>query len=149
MHACDFDHVDTWTTWKIKLARILYFMADSFSFSLATSFVAQPFIVETSVYEPASQIVPNSNAACCSKVAKLFDCYRVYFVILVHGQLAHWSIGPWSIGLLVHWSIGLLVHWSNGWMSNFNKVKLLSERTSGVPPVIFIQVSSYGDWSPW
>ena len=64
--------------------------------------------------------------------------------------LVHWSIGPlipWSIGPLVHyWSIGPLVHWSIGWMSNVkfhmtnvknqmsnvNKIKLLSERTSGV-----------------
>ena len=33
-----------------------------------------------------------------------------------------------------YWSIGLLVDCQ---MSNVNKVKLLSERTSGVPPVIF------------
>ena len=76
------------------------------------------------------------------------------------GPLIHWSIGPlvnWSIGRLVHWSIGPLDHcsiapfvhksigpldhWSIGplvecQMSKVNKVKLLSERTSGVPPVI-------------
>ena len=58
--------------------------------------------------------------------------------------LDHWTIGPldhWSIGRLVHWTIGPLVHWSIAlvWcqMSKVNKVKLLSERTSGVPPVIF------------
>ena len=42
----------------------------------------------------------------------------------------YWTIDPW-----VHWSIGPLIHWSIG--PNVNKVKLLSERTSGVPPVIF------------
>ena len=41
-----------------------------------------------------------------------------------------------QFGPLVHWSIGPLVHWSIG--PNVNKVKLLSERTSGVPPVIFV-----------
>ena len=74
------------------------------------------------------------------------------------GPLVHWSIGPlvtydhwtigpwdhWSIGPLVNHSISPLVHWSIGplvhyWSicPNVNKVKLLSERTSGVPPVIF------------
>ena len=72
------------------------------------------------------------------------------------GLLVHWSIGP-----LVHRFIGPLVHWSIGplnvkcqlsnvicqisnvknQMCNVNKVKLLSERTSGVPPVIFQLVS--------
>ena len=67
---------------------------------------------------------------------------------LVHwsqGPLVHWSIGPldhWYIGPLDHWFIGSLVHWSIGplvecWMLNVIKVKLLSKRTSGVPPVIF------------
>ena len=49
----------------------------------------------------------------------------------------HWSIGPlvhWSIGPLDYWSIGPLVECQ---ILNVNKVKLLSERTSGVPPVIF------------
>ena len=43
------------------------------------------------------------------------------------------------IDLLVRWSVGRLVHWSIGRtrMSNVSKVKLLSERTSGVSPVIF------------
>ena len=85
------------------------------------------------------------------------------------GSLVHWSICPsvqwslcplvcWSIGPLVHWSIcpmihwyiGPLVHWlnvkchmSNVKKSNVNKVNLLSERTSGVPPVIFIMAISY------
>ena len=58
--------------------------------------------------------------------------------------LVHWSMVHWSIGPFVHWSIGLLVCWSIGpWsigplvecqMLSVNKVKLLSERTSGVPP---------------
>ena len=69
---------------------------------------------------------------------------------LTIGPLVQWSIGPLSLGPLVHWSIGPLVYWTNGplnhWsigplveckMVNVNKVKLLSERTSGVPPVIF------------
>ena len=48
----------------------------------------------------------------------------------------------WSIGLLVHWYVGPLVHETIGplvecQMLNVNKVKLLSERTSGVPPIIF------------
>ena len=59
--------------------------------------------------------------------------------------LVHWNIGPlvhWSIDRMVHWSIGPSVRWSIGplvecWMFNVIKVKLLSERTSGVPPVIF------------
>ena len=73
--------------------------------------------------------------------------------LLVHGTIGpldHWSIGPlvhWSIGPLVHWSIIPLVHWSIGslvecQMLNVIKVKLLSERTSGVPPVIFAIVTS-------
>ena len=48
-----------------------------------------------------------------------------------------WFIGPsvqWSIGPLVPWFIGPLVECQ---MLNVNKVNLLSERTSGVPPVIF------------
>ena len=36
---------------------------------------------------------------------------------------------------LDYWSIGLLVEFQ---ISNVNMVKLLSERTSGVPPVIFV-----------
>ena len=49
----------------------------------------------------------------------------------------HPSINPlllWSIGPLDYWSIGPL---SECQMLNVNKVKFLSERTSGVPPVIF------------
>ena len=42
--------------------------------------------------------------------------------------MVHWSISP-----LVRWSIGPLVECR---MLNVSKVKLLSERTSGVPPVI-------------
>ena len=56
----------------------------------------------------------------------------------------HWTIGPWdhwSIGPLVNHSISPLVHWSIG--PNVNKVKLLSERTSGVPPVIFVHINVY------
>ena len=47
-----------------------------------------------------------------------------------------------SIGPLVHWSIGPLVHWLNVkyQMPIVNKVNLLSERTSGVPPVILKHV---------
>ena len=75
-------------------------------------------------------------------------------VPLVGGPLVRWSIGPvvhWSGGPLVHrssgplvqWSIGAVVNWSIGplvecqkskvkcQMPNVNKVKLLSERTSG------------------
>ena len=54
------------------------------------------------------------------------------------GPLVHWSIGPLiylCIGLLVHWFIGPLVECQ---MSKVNKVKFLSEHTSGVPPVIFL-----------
>ena len=62
------------------------------------------------------------------------------------GPLVYWSIGPlvfWSIGSLDHLSIGPLGHWSIGpliecQMSKVNKGKLLSECTSGVPPVIFL-----------
>ena len=69
------------------------------------------------------------------------------------GPVVRWRIDPlvhWSIGLLVYWSIGPLVHWSIGplvecqmsnvknQMSNVNKVKLLSKRTSGVSLVIFL-----------
>ena len=53
------------------------------------------------------------------------------------GPLVHWSIGPlvhWSIGPLEYWSIGPLVECQ---MLSVNKVNLLSERTSGVPPVTF------------
>ena len=50
------------------------------------------------------------------------------------GPLFHWSMVHWSIGPLDYWSIGSLVECQ---MLNVNKVKLLSERTSGVPPVIF------------
>ena len=45
------------------------------------------------------------------------------------GPFVHWSIGP-----LDYWSISPLVECQ---MLNVTKVKLLSERTSGVPPVIF------------
>ena len=57
-------------------------------------------------------------------------------------SMVHWSIGPvvhWSIGPLVPWSFGPLVECQ---MSKFNMVKLLSERTSGVPPVIFSTVDT-------
>ena len=58
----------------------------------------------------------------------------------------HWSFAPlvpWSIGPLVHWTIGLLDHFTIGplfecQISKVNKVKLLLERTSGVPPIIFM-----------
>ena len=57
------------------------------------------------------------------------------------GPLVHWSIGP-----LVHWSLCLLVHWLNVkcqksnvkcQMPKVHKLNLLSERTSGAPPVFF------------
>ena len=75
------------------------------------------------------------------------------FVHLSIGPLVHWSMFHWSIGPLdhlsicpfVHWSIGPLVCWSIGplvecQMLNVNKIQILSERNSGVPPVIFIVI---------
>ena len=62
----------------------------------------------------------------------------------------HWTIGPWdhwSIGSFVNYSIIPLVHWSIG--PNVNKVKLLSERTSGVPPVFFSYATDIGDKRPF
>ena len=70
--------------------------------------------------------------------------------------MVHWSIDPlvyWSIGTLVHWSIGPLVECPmlnvkcpmpnvKNQISNVIKVKLLSERTSRVPLVIFDDESS-------
>ena len=53
------------------------------------------------------------------------------------GPLVHWTIGPfvhWSIGPLDYRSMSPLVECQ---MFNVNKVELLSERTFGVPPVIF------------
>ena len=69
---------------------------------------------------------------------------------LVHwsvGPLVRWFIGPlvhWFVGPLVRWSISPLVHWSIGplfecQMLYVNKVKLLSERTSGVLPFILLR----------
>ena len=52
-----------------------------------------------------------------------------YLATLVFPPLVHSFVGP-----LDYWSIGPLVECQ---MLNVNKVKLLSERTSGVPPVIF------------
>ena len=68
---------------------------------------------------------------------------------MVHWSMVHWSIGPLvllSIGPLVLLSIGQLDYWHIGplvecHMLNGNNVKLLSERTSGVPPVIFLMNS--------
>ena len=89
------------------------------------------------------------------RVTRVFSnqslCHLWSIGLLVHwtiGPLVHWSISPlvyWSIGSLdhcstglwVHWAIGLLVHWIECQISNVNKVKLLLERTFGVPPVIF------------
>ena len=64
-------------------------------------------------------------------------CFSFHSVERVSCPLVHWSIGP-----LVHWSTGPL-HWFNVkcQKSNVNKVILLSERNSGVPPVIFVSVS--------
>ena len=94
----------------------------------------------------------------------VFSFHRVTRVSSIT-LLVHWSIGPlvhWSTGPLVHWSIGPLVHWTIGpldhltigpfdhWsigpliecqMSKVNNVKFLSERISGVPPVIFFVAS--------
>ena len=40
-----------------------------------------------------------------------------------------------------HWTIGPLDHWTiECQISKVDKVKLLSERTSGVPPVIFYTI---------
>ena len=84
--------------------------------------------------------------------------YHVFFLFI--GSQEFLQSLSWSIGPLVHWSIGLLVQLLNVkcqmsyviyQMSNnkykmskikcqmpkVNKVKLLSERTSGAPPVIF------------
>ena len=52
-----------------------------------------------------------------------------------HCPLVNWFMVYWSVGPLVHLTIGPLVEFQ---MLNVNKVKLLSERTSGVPPVIFV-----------
>ena len=76
---------------------------------------------------------------------QMFKCSNVtdpmfqYVFLFIGSQefLVHWSIGPlvhFHIGPLVHWSIGPLVECK---ISNVNKVKLLWELTSGVPPVIF------------
>ena len=72
----------------------------------------------------------------CSNV-QMFQCpYDPLF------QCVYLFIG--SQEFLVYWSIGPLVYWSIG-----PKVTLLSERTSGVPPVIFtsirLQYSLYGN----
>ena len=77
-----------------------------------------------------------------------FVCLSVHRSI---SPLVHWSIGP--IGPLDHWTIRPLVHWSIGplfncslvecQMSKVNKVKLLSERTFGVPPVILSSDRSF------
>ena len=72
----------------------------------------------------------------------LGDIFKVIKVInWAIVPLDHWFIGPlvqWSIGPLVPWSIGPLVECQ---MSTVNMVKLLSERTSGVPPVIFLLIT--------
>ena len=62
---------------------------------------------------------------------KTFQVYKNF-----PGSIA--TLLPWFfhsfVGTLDYWSIGPLVECQ---MLNVNKVKLLSERTSGVPPVIF------------
>ena len=63
----------------------------------------------------------------CSNLPMFFSFHRF---ARISCPLVRWSIGP-----LDYWSIGPLVECQ---MLNVNKVKLLSERTSGVPPVIFI-----------
>ena len=60
------------------------------------------------------------------------DAGDMSFGPLVHGTIGafvHWTIGP-----MVRWFIGPLVECK---LLNVNKIELLSERTSGVPPVIF------------
>ena len=81
----------------------------------------------------------------CSNVT-MIQCSNVFFFskgcksFLSIGPLVHWYIFRlvpwvyWSIGPLDYWSIGPLVECQ---MLKVNKVKLLSERTSGVPLVIF------------
>ena len=77
--------------------------------------------------------------SCLSMKFFLFIGSQEFIQSLHH---VHWSISPLvycSIVPLVHWSIDPLVHWLNVkyQMPNVNKVNLLLERTSGVPPVIF------------
>ena len=70
----------------------------------------------------------------------LGDIFKVINWAIV--PLDHWFIGPlvyWSIDPLVPWSIGPLVECQ---MSKVNVVKLLSERTSGVPPIIVVSAHS-------
>ena len=40
----------------------------------------------SAVFEAAGQIMPNSNAVCCRKVAKLFDCYTAGRLPFQHSQ---------------------------------------------------------------
>ena len=105
------------------------------------------------ISRPLFQIFTQSIDA-IDVISVTLSCLNSIKEFLVHWSidpLVHWSIGPvvhdplvhLSIGPLVRWSIGPLDYWSIGplvecQMLNVNKVKLLSERTSGVPPIIFL-----------
>ena len=70
---------------------------------------------------------------------RMFQCSNVFFLFIgLQEFLVHWSIGQW-----VHGTTGPLVECE---MSNVNKVKLLSKRNSGVPPVIFVYCSICTWW---
>ena len=81
----------------------------------------------------------------------MFKCFNVSMfqcsiIPLVHwstGQLVHWSIGPWVECKILNVKCQMSSVINE--MSNVNKVKLLSERTSGVPPVIFIDTEILHD----
>ena len=65
------------------------------------------------------------------------------FVLYSIGPLVNWSSGPLVYWSMVHWSVGPFDYWFIGplvecQMLNVNKVNFLSERTSGVPLVIFV-----------
>merc|ERR1712222_204260 len=86
------------------------------------------------------QMFQCSNVPITHSNVPMFQFFSVPRFQCSIGPLDHWSVGP-----LVHWTIGPLVHWLNVkcQMSNVkcqmlsvNKVKLLSEHTSGVPLVI-------------
>ena len=82
----------------------------------------------------------------------MIECSNVFFFsqsrksLLSIGPLDYWTIGPLvhsSIGPMDHWTMKPLDHWSIGplfecQISKVNKVNLLSDRTSGVPLVIFL-----------
>ena len=68
----------------------------------------------------------------------LFCIFSTIYLVCQHWSIKYWKLktGPllmdhWSIGPLDHWTIGPLVHWTIGPLVH------LSERTSGVPLVMF------------